>query len=151
MRRNAALSPGLETMNLRWTMTGAGCEVGWQSAERLQVQEFYVVSEPQRPLVLGKLRVTRQRVVRTTCQGSYCAPPGERSKFCMWLRLERHLTKCRLCILESTAGGWASYHRNDLWQNHTEDLRDLRVPDFSVCETNFTRGEKEATLIVLGK
>lgn len=65
----------------------------WQLAEHLQAQKFCVMSGPWRPLVPGKLHVTLWRVVRTPCQGFYHAPSEERSKACMWLRVERHLTE----------------------------------------------------------
>ena len=94
-----------------WLVTGQAAQVEQRrrSAERVQAREFCAPSKRPRPPALCQLHVIRWRFARMPHQRSCRAAPEERSKFCTWLRLERHLPRSVDCAFwKARQAGWAS-------------------------------------------
>lgn len=92
-----------------WLVTGQAVQVEQRRRSAERVQEFYAPSKLPRPPALCQLHVVLWRFARMPYQCSCLAAPEERSKFCTWSRLERHLPRSVDCAFwKARQAGWAS-------------------------------------------
>lgn len=92
-----------------WLVTGQAVQVEQRRRSAERVQEFYAPSKLPRLPALCQLHVVLWRFARMPYQCSCLAAPEERSKFCTWSRLERHLPRSVDCAFwKARQAGWAS-------------------------------------------